>query len=204
MQDLEGDVLGKSLSAGWCCQQQGRLQAAAPGGWLTLCCYVLQVLFRFLVWETVSAAGAARASSLSAAHSSAHMPSLVLYSCSLCVSGQRKFPRHHIRQADTFVCVPQSYDVYISVFYLLAAIILGSVVVTLWVAWLLKKDENGSTWIKRWVQDCISCLCEGHNSWLLPGLFMDPMPVWCCNNMCCLKHLSAVATPACASRLSFL
>jgi hypothetical protein len=40
--------------------------------------------------------------------------------------------------------------VYISVFYLLAAVILGSVVVTLWVAWLLKKDENGSTWIKRW------------------------------------------------------
>lgn len=124
-------------------------------------CYVLQVLFRFLVWETVSAAGAARASSLSAAHSSAHMPFLVLYSCSPCVPDQQKFPRYHIQQADTLLCVPQSYDVYISVFYLLAAIILGSVVVTLWVAWLLKKDENGSTWIKRWVQGCIFCVCEG-------------------------------------------
>jgi hypothetical protein len=43
----------------------------------------------------------------------------------------------------------QGYDTYISVFYILAAMIFSSIGLTLWVAWLLKKDENGNPWIKR-------------------------------------------------------
>lgn len=46
----------------------------------------------------------------------------------------------------------QGYESFIAVFYVLAAVVLVSLTLTVWVAVILKKDETGSVWLRRWVR----------------------------------------------------
>lgn len=43
----------------------------------------------------------------------------------------------------------QGYDAYITVFYVLVALVAACLALTVWVAVVLKKDEGGGTWLKR-------------------------------------------------------
>jgi hypothetical protein len=44
---------------------------------------------------------------------------------------------------------PQGYSAYVTVFYVISAIVLLALSLTVWIAVILKKDENGGVWLKR-------------------------------------------------------
>lgn len=48
--------------------------------------------------------------------------------------------------------VPQGYATYVTVFYVLAGLVLGSLVVTAWVAIVLKVSELNSVWLNRLIK----------------------------------------------------
>lgn len=43
----------------------------------------------------------------------------------------------------------QGYAAYVAVFYVLSGVVLVALGLTVWIAVILKKDENGGVWIKR-------------------------------------------------------
>lgn len=46
-------------------------------------------------------------------------------------------------------CTRQGYETFIAVFYVLAAVVLVSLVLTVWVAVILRKDDSGNVWLRR-------------------------------------------------------
>lgn len=48
-----------------------------------------------------------------------------------------------------------SYSTYITVFYLLASLVLVGLLATVWVAVILKGDDTNSTWLRRCVQTAL-------------------------------------------------
>eukprot|EP00877_Chromochloris_zofingiensis_P013209 jgi/Chrzof1/8141/UNPLg00188.t1 len=68
-----------------------------------------------------------------------------------------------------FIVWDKGYDFYIAVFYVLAALIMSTVGLTLWVAALLKRADNSGAWLKR----LVSCLQVV--AFLIYGIFWVPI-----------------------------
>lgn len=52
----------------------------------------------------------------------------------------------------------QGYDTYITVFYIITAITLATLALTVWVALVLKGSDTVNPWLRRWA----NCAGRGH------------------------------------------
>lgn len=61
------------------------------------------------------------------------------------------------------VCVcSQGYNAFVTVFYVISAVVLVSLGLTVWIAVVLKKDDNAGVWTKRCVRGCGVVEIERH------------------------------------------